>query len=148
MVRLWIAAITAAALAAGPVACGRDADHALDETLVWRTVGTWSGHGSAQTKSFPSDSGMLRVAWQTTGDAGSRVGTFRVVLHSAVSGRMLVAPVDVQGVGSGTADTAQDPRLFYLRVESADIHWQLTVSERVSVLAAEDSTSRGEVEVR
>ena len=62
-------------------------------TVAWHQLGSWSGRGSLQTESFASDTGALRVRWETTaqpGDAASAAtGAFRITAHSAISGRPL-----------------------------------------------------------
>ena len=58
--------------------------------MIWRAVGTWSGQGNRQTESFTSDTGALRVKWQTTSTGTSAAaGGFRLTAHSAISGRVL-----------------------------------------------------------
>jgi hypothetical protein len=37
--------------------------------------------------------------------------------------------VDEKGLGEGTAYTAEDPRVFYVLVESANLDWSFTVEE-------------------
>src|SRR5258708_32078872 len=72
--------------------------------VAWQQLGKWSGRGNLQTESFTSDTGALRVRWETTpqaGDAGSAAtGAFRLTAHSAISGRPLQEVVDQTGLGS------------------------------------------------
>src|SRR4029077_2587396 len=91
--------LTTAAIGAG-AGDGRRAAPAAASTpgvVVWRSLGAWSGSGSMQTESFTSDTGSLRVRWQTNDEARPGDGTFRVTLHSAISGRPLVQAVDHRG---------------------------------------------------
>ena len=83
---------------------------------------------------------MLRVRWETRNPGGREVaargadgrgGDFRVTVHSAVSGRPLVVAVDRHGVGRDTAYVNEDPREFYLVVESSDIDWDVAVDEGI-----------------
>jgi hypothetical protein len=56
----------------------------------------------------------------------------RVVIHSAISGRPLMAPiVDIQGEGSGTVHVSEEPRVFFAVITSQDMDWRLSISERV-----------------
>jgi hypothetical protein len=101
--------------------------------MIWRSVGSWSGHGNRQTESFTSDSGALRVKWETKVPAdGSADGTFRVTAHSAISGRVLQQVVDERGTGSGVDYVSQDPHVFYMSVESAGVEWKFSVEEGIA----------------
>jgi hypothetical protein len=99
---------------------------------VWRSLGSWSGRGSRQTESFTSDTGTLRIRWSTTAAPGATsAGTFRLNAHSAISGRLLQPVVDENGPGSGTGYVQQDPHVFYMVVESAQLNWTFTVEEAI-----------------
>jgi len=52
-------------------------------------LGSWSGRGNAQTGSFPSVTGSMRVLWRTDHELLADAGTFRLTIHSAISGRPL-----------------------------------------------------------
>src|SRR3954452_18666604 len=117
------------ALAVGLVAAGVAADAcgpranpipaAVGHSVVWRPLGSWSGRGSLQTESFTSDTGALRVRWETKAalpaKAGAPVapGMFRLNAHSAISGRLLQQVVDEVGAGRGVGYVQQDPHVFY-----------------------------------
>lgn len=102
------------------------------ETVAWRTLGAWSGRGSKQTESFAFESGTLRVRWQTRNEAPNAVGTFRLVLQSAISGRQLAVAADHRGAGRGESYIPETPRSAYMLVESENIDWSFTVEEGVS----------------
>ena len=99
------------------------------EVVIWKNLGEWSGRGDAQTESFVGLTGSLRMHWRTKNEVPKGAGTFRLILHSAISGRALQEPVDEKGLGQGTAYTAEDPRVFYMTVESANLDWSFTVEE-------------------
>jgi hypothetical protein len=118
----------AAALLAS--ACGAPASRpAPKEIVIWKNLGAWSGRGNVQTESFLGLTGALRMHWQTKNEAPRGTGTFRLILQSAISGRALQEPVDEKGLGEGTAYVAEDPRVFYMSVESANLDWSFTVEE-------------------
>ncbi len=98
------------------------------QTVAWRRLGAWSGRGNKQTESFTSDTGTLRIHWETTG-AGGPGGAFRLTAHSAISGRPLQQVVDHRGTGSGLGYVQQDPHIFYLVVESDQLAWSIVVEE-------------------
>jgi hypothetical protein len=100
--------------------------------MIWRTVGSWSGHGNRQTESFTSDSGALRVTWEAKAADGGAERTFRVTAHSAISGRVLQQVVDERGAGSGVDYVSQDPHVFYMSVESAGVEWKISVEEGIA----------------
>ena len=100
-----------------------------NELVVWKQLGKWSGRGNAQTESFLGLTGALRMHWQTKNESPKGTGTFRLVLQSAISGRDLQNTVDEKGVGEGTAYVADDPRVFQMSVESANVDWSFTVEE-------------------
>jgi len=112
--------------------CRGDGPPARTPTVVWRKLGAWSGHGSMQTEPFISDTGSLRLRWETTHETPAGSGTFRVTLHSDVSGRPLLVAVDVRGAGRDTAYVNEDPRQFFLAVESANLDWTIAADEAVA----------------
>ena len=112
--------------------CGSDAPRARTPAVVWRTLGSWSGRGSMQTEPFISDTGSLRLRWETSREAAPGTGVFRVTVHSDVSGRSLVVAVDVRGVGKDTAFVTEDPRPFFLAVDSANLDWTVEADEAVA----------------
>jgi hypothetical protein len=115
--------------------CGADAPPRRTPTVVWRPLGSWSGHGSMQTEPFISDTGSLRLRWETLNEAAPGTGVFRVTVHSDVSGRALVLAVDVRGVGSDTTYVSEDPRSFFLAVDSANLYWTVAAEEAVAATA-------------
>jgi hypothetical protein len=46
-----------------------------------------------------------------------------------VSGRFVTVAVDHQGAGSGIAYISEDPREFFLVVESSGVDWKVAVEE-------------------
>ena len=120
------------------LACGPRTDHAARAAkagLAWRQLGTWSGHGNAQTDSFTSDTGALRVRWSATSDADAVrkvTPSFRLAAHSAISGRLLQSVVEHAGPGEGVGYVQQDPHVLYMVVESDQLAWKVTVEEAVS----------------
>ncbi len=87
-----------------------------------------------QTEGFIAN-GSLRLVWETRNEAAPNAGTFEVTLHSGVSGRPLVQAVEQRGVGRGTAYVSEDPRDFYLVVESSNLDWSVTVDEAIGATA-------------
>ena len=85
-----------------------------------------------QTDPFISDTGSLRLRWETTNEAAPGSGSFRVTVHSDVSGRPLILAVDARGVGRDTAYVIEDPRSFFLAVESANVDWTVAADEGVA----------------
>jgi hypothetical protein len=125
-------------------ACGQpSAKQAPQQELVfWKQLGKWSGRGNTQTESFLGLTGALRMHWQTKNESPQGTGTFLMVLRSAISGRELQNPVDQRGVGEGTAYVAEDPRAFYVTIESANVDWSFTVEEAMFGSAADKPTQR------
>jgi hypothetical protein len=125
-----------ALVALAATACrGRDAPpvKAAAPQIIWRAVGSWSGHGNRQTESFTSDTGALRVKWKATPAAGpGALQTLRITAHSAISGRVLQQVVDREGAGSGVDYVSQDPHVFYISVESAGLDWTIAVDEGIA----------------
>ena len=118
------------------VSCRDAAPRARTPTIVWRPLGSWSGRGSMQTDPFLSDTGSLRLRWATRNEAAPGTGTFRVTVHSDVSGRSLVVAIDARGAGGDVAYVSEDPRSFFLAVESANVDWTLAADEGVAATAA------------
>lgn len=101
--------------------------------IQWESIKNWSGRGDQQLDSFQSDSGALRIEWEATPATGAaQTGSLKIVVHSAISGRPLAAPVvDQRGEGKGTAYFSEEPRVFFFNVSSIGLDWKLAVSERV-----------------
>jgi hypothetical protein len=111
----------------------RDGDaRARTPAVVWRALGSWSGRGSMQTEPFISDTGSLRLRWETRNESAPGTGIFRVIVHSDVSGRALVLAVDARGVGRDVTLVSEDPRSFFLAVESANLDWTVAADEGVA----------------
>jgi len=111
--------------------CREEAPPAGEPAVVWRPLGSWSGRGSMQTDAFISDTGSMRLRWETRNESAPGRGFFRVTVHSDVSGRPLIEAVDVHGAGSATTYVTEDPRPFFLAVESANLDWSVAAEEAV-----------------
>lgn len=133
----WSTALGIVGLLAGAPACrGPEAAPARksEPQIIWRSVGSWSGHGNSQTESFAGETGALRVRWETRAEAppDGKPATFRLTAHSAISGRILEQVVEHQGAGAGVGYVNQDPHTFYMSVESAGLSWNFSVDEGIS----------------
>lgn len=113
-------------------ACGPAPSVEDRPTVVTRGLGSWQGQGD-QTIGIVSESGRLRVRWETSRPGSGATGRFRLALHSAVSGRPIQLIADVAGEAHGTVDVAEDPRPYNFMVESANLVWSFTVEEIVTV---------------
>jgi len=125
-------------LAAALICCAcrsREVPQAKPRQIGWRPVESWSGSGSTQTEPFDIGSSQWRIKWQTRSLSSSAEGTFRVVVHSAVSGREMMNAIEHRGAGSGTAYVTEDPHLFHLVIESKDVDWSISVEEGVVAAA-------------
>lgn len=124
-----------ATVATGPACRSRaePLEKPAQQKVVWRQLGSWSGHGDRQTESFTSDTGTLRVKWQTTPipNANVKDPRFRLDAHSAISGRLLQPVAEQAGPGTGTGYVTQDPHVFYMVVESTGLDWTFTVEEGI-----------------
>jgi hypothetical protein len=111
--------------------CRSEARVSHKET-IWRKLGSWSGHTSVQTESWPGESGAMRITWNTTRAAAD--GQFQLTIHSAISGRPMQVVVDHDGDGAGTAYFSDDPRIFFAVVDSKNLDWTFTIEEPVDVI--------------
>lgn len=102
---------------------------------VIRSLGTFSGRGD-RTIGVVSESGRLRIRWETRHESPAGRGTFRLALHSGVSGRPIELITDERGPGSGSRDVADDPRPYNLMVESTNLEWSFSVEEIVAAPAS------------
>ena len=112
-------------------ACGRTPPSSRQAATLWRPLGSWSGRDNAQTESFTSDTGFLRITWATTHETMSNAGRFQLTVMSSISGRRLQTAVDVRGVGHNTAYVTEIPRAFFAVVESSNLDWQFSVDEGI-----------------
>ena len=116
----------------GLCACRPPPEPATRDVVIWRPVGSWSGHGHKQTETFTSDTGGFRVHWSTTLETTPGAGALRVTFRSGDSGREIMDAVNVRGVGEGAEEVAAErPRWYYLTIESANVDWTVQVDERI-----------------
>jgi hypothetical protein len=123
--------------------------------MGWRPVVSWSGHGSTQTESFNIETGQWRIKWATrpqSRDSQTQathaqatqaehqqsedkqvfpMNKFRLVVHSSVSGRFVTVAAEHQGAGNGIAYLAEEPRQFFLVIESGGLDWTVQVEEGI-----------------
>jgi hypothetical protein len=99
--------------------------------ILWQPIGSWSGHGNLQTESFVSNTGYLRVTWETTQETAPNAGRFKLTVGSSISGRTLQNVVDFKGIGHNTAYVNEDPRTFYALVESSNVEWTFKIDEGI-----------------
>ena len=99
--------------------------------MGWRPVLLQSGRGTTQTESFQIDTGQWRIKWSATADEGADPATsgIRIGVHSAVSGRLMSTAIDHRGAGEGAAYVAEEPRPFFLSIESSGLNWKVQVEE-------------------
>jgi hypothetical protein len=120
-------------LIAASAACREPATPATSrtatDTVAWKPLGSWSGHGVMQTEAFISDTGSLRVTWETRNEAVPGTGVLTIALHSGVSGRPLLDVVSHTGVGRDVTYVTEDPREFFLVIESSNLDWSVSVAE-------------------
>lgn len=127
--RRWALIVAAACVTAG---CRSESGSGVKPGMVgWRPIGTWSGNGNAQTESFNVESGQLRLRWETKNETAPGAGKFKAMVNSAVSGRPIALAVEHKGVGHGIAYVSDEPRLYQLVIESANIDWTVKVEEAV-----------------
>jgi hypothetical protein len=103
------------------------------EVMGWRPIGSWSGHENSQSDSFTIGTGDWRIKWKTTDQPSAKEKTFRVIVHSSVSGRFVSTAVDHPSAGSGISYVSEDPRDFFLVVESSGLDWKVDVEEGTPV---------------
>ena len=104
---------------------------AKNSELGWRPIVSWSGIGSTQTDSFNIGSGQWRIKWETSHEQSPGKGFFRLKVHSLVSGRFVETAVDYKGVGHDVVYVAEEPRAFFLVIDSSGIDWNVSIEEGV-----------------
>ena len=85
-----------------------------------------------ETNSFPASSGYLRFTWETSNETKLGEGRFKLILGSSISGRPIQVVVDSKGASHDVAYVSEDPRTFYIKVESANENWKVIVDEGFS----------------
>jgi hypothetical protein len=98
---------------------------------VWKTIGTWSGHGNAQLETFPIERFTWRVRWETRNESPKGSGTFHVTANSGDSGRILADVVNTTGVDKGLSYVTELPHRYYLVVTSEGLDWTVTAEEPI-----------------
>ena len=119
-------------LAAALLSCAcrsRQKPEARPTRVEWRSVGSWSGRGDAQTDSFEIGYTDVRIRWVTKNEKPPGAGKFHVTVNSSVSGRELAQAIDTRGTSHGTTYVAVDPHYSYLLIESSNVDWWVSVEE-------------------
>jgi hypothetical protein len=109
--------------------CGSEPADPRSIVAVTRTVGSWQGRGTTTVGDVPSETGRLRIHWQTANESSPGAGTFKLTLRSAISGRTIGIVADHKGTGGGTADFDEGHRTYDFLVESANVDWSFRVEE-------------------
>jgi outer membrane biogenesis lipoprotein LolB len=112
--------------------CTQPPPKPAERTIIWDHAGSWSGRGNLETNSFPASSGYLRFTWETSNETKPGEGRFKLILGSSISGRLIQVVVDSQGASRDVSYVSEEPRTFYLKVESANEDWKVTVDEGFS----------------
>lgn len=74
-----------------------------------------------------------RVRWKTDNQPPGAKGQFVLTVNSAVSGRPLTQLVDHEGPGEGFGYVNDDPRSYYLVIDSHDLDWTVTVEQSIRI---------------
>jgi hypothetical protein len=98
--------------------------------VVWKQMGSWSGHGSSQTDSFEMGLAEWRVKWKASNPGPGTKGKFVLTANSAVSGRPITELASHDGPGEGFGYVNDDPRQYYLVIDS-DLDWTVTVEQSI-----------------
>ena len=122
--------------------CRSKPDQAAPLVSVTRQVGAWSGRGTKTVGDVNSETGRLRISWQTTNESPAGAGRFKLTLRSGVSGRTIAVVADHNGVGAGTVDTDEGPRTYDFLVESANVDWSFRVEETTGERATPPGAER------
>lgn len=109
--------------------CSQSAPKPAEPTIIWERAGSWSGRGDVETNSFPSSTGYLRFTWETSNETKPGEGKFKLILGSSISGRAIMVVVDSRGAKRDVAYVSEEARTFYIKVESANVDWKVTVDE-------------------
>jgi hypothetical protein len=110
-------------------ACGRASDPEPRPAAPGaRRAESWEGNGN-RTIGFVSESGSFRITWSTRSEQPPGTGAFRLTVRSAISGRPIRVVADHVGEGSGTVDFVDDPRMYDLMVDSANVEWSISAEE-------------------
>jgi hypothetical protein len=123
----WLLYLSTAALT---VACQGSSPPPAERVAMTRPVGSWHGTGN-RTIGLVSDTGRFHIDWDARNEQPSGTGTFRLAVHSAVSGRPIQVITEQRGEGRGSADFQDDPRPYNLMIESANVDWSISVDEVV-----------------
>ena len=111
------------------ISCTQKPSETQPIVAVTSAVGSWQGRGTATVGDVNSETGRLRIIWETSNESTPGAGTFKLTLRSGVSGRTIAVVADHRGVGTGTVDTDEGPRTYDFLVESANVDWKFRVEE-------------------
>ncbi len=70
-----------------------------------------------------------RVKWKAANQTPGTKGKFVLTANSAVSGRPITELVSHEGPGDGIGYVNDDPRQYYLVIDSSDLDWTVTVEQ-------------------
>lgn len=111
-------------------ACG-SAERQPKKLLVgWEPVISFQGHGDSQSEAFNIESTQWRIRWETKNEETPGAGRFKLTAHSSVSGRPIAQAVDFKGVGKNLSVISEDPRFYFLVIESSGVDWSISAEQR------------------
>ena len=127
----------AIAILAASEGCTQQPSEPQPIVAVTRPVGSWQGRGTATVGDVPSETGRFKIIWETSNESPAGMGSFRLTMRSAISGRTLGIAADHKGTGTGTSEYDEGPRTYDFLVESSNVDWKFRVEETTGEFAPE-----------
>lgn len=93
---------------------------------TWQEVKTWTGSGIVNTETFTVASKEWRINWETSQE--NIAGILQVFVYDSKD-NLVDLPVNQMGVSKNISYVRKGPGTFYLKINSANIKYRVTVEE-------------------
>lgn len=96
----------------------------------WSGLGTWSGDGLQNTGTFTTQTGSLKLSYDTT-DVTDPAGIhFSVTIYDANDNRPIDIILSIREPSEGESHYRGRPGEYYLSINAANVRWSLTLEEQ------------------
>lgn len=95
----------------------------------WTEVASWRGSGIKETESFVTVNREWRIRWQSANEPFANAGILQLFVHNE-AGQMVSLAANKQGPGQDVSYVRAPPGRYYLKINSANIDWNVTVEEQ------------------
>jgi len=95
----------------------------------WTEVASWRGSGIKDTETFTTSNREWRIRWHSENEPFPKAGILQIFVYRP-DGEMVNLAANKQGPGDDVSYIRAAPGPFYLKINSGNIDWDITVEEQ------------------